>query len=171
MSKLLYNSLYPPYYRLEVYEDGTSKVFSDSAWMGGKEKKQIVASNGYIRIAMMIDGKTSYRYLHRMVAETVYGPCPEGMQVNHKDSNRINNNPSNLEYVTHLGNIQHMNQAGRASGGSMKGSANPKYIDGRSSDTTYRAQQNRDNASRYYWANKELVLLKQKLKREAQKHG
>lgn len=45
--------------------------------------------------------------IHSLVATAFLGPCPPGMEVNHKDSNRSNSALSNLEYVTHLENVRH----------------------------------------------------------------
>lgn len=38
--------------------------------------------------------------VHRAVALTFLGPCPEGQQVSHRDGNRYNNRASNLEYLS-----------------------------------------------------------------------
>lgn len=40
----------------------------------------------------------AYTKQHQLVAEATYGPCPDGHVVHHKDGNRLNNLPSNLEY-------------------------------------------------------------------------
>lgn len=45
--------------------------------------------------------------VHVLVAHVYHGPRPEGMQVNHKDGDRLNNRPDNLEYVTPKANMQH----------------------------------------------------------------
>lgn len=46
-------------------------------------------------------------YVHRLVALTFIGPCPERMEVNHKDRNRQNPTLANLEYLTRSDNMKH----------------------------------------------------------------
>jgi len=38
--------------------------------------------------------------LHRVIAELALGPCPDGMQVDHMDGDKLNNNPLNLRYCS-----------------------------------------------------------------------
>lgn len=40
----------------------------------------------------------AYRKQHQIVTEATYGPCPDGYVVHHKDEDKKNNHPSNLEY-------------------------------------------------------------------------
>ncbi len=45
--------------------------------------------------------------VHRVVAETFFGPCPKGLQVNHKNGNKDDHRIENLEYITAKENIIH----------------------------------------------------------------
>ena len=49
--------------------------------------------------------------VHRLVYECFHGPIPDGMQINHIDSNRQNNCINNLESVTPSENVKHANEA------------------------------------------------------------
>lgn len=42
-----------------------------------------------------------------LVALTFIGKRPKGFTINHKDCNKFNNYPSNLEYITNLENMRH----------------------------------------------------------------
>lgn len=72
-----------------------------------KEVKGYLDKYGYRRVLLHIDGKRVKFFVHRLVAET-YIPNPKNLpQVNHKDGNKLNNNVSNLEWVTPKENIEH----------------------------------------------------------------
>ncbi len=78
----------------------------------GKILKAGLASMGYLTVAPVIDGKNVTHYVHELVAAAFIGPRPDGMLVNHKDTNKINNRDSNLEYITFAGNMAHAAEAG-----------------------------------------------------------
>lgn len=61
--------------------------------------KQVAnGNNGYL--------KTSVGWTHRIVCEAFHGSMPEGCRdVNHKDEDRTNNRPENLEWCTHQQNL------------------------------------------------------------------
>ena len=67
-------------------------------------------SIGYMSVNPVRNGKNVVRYVHRLVAAAFLGPCPPGLEVNHKDGNPENNRLSNLEYVTHAENMRHAAQ-------------------------------------------------------------
>ena len=64
--------------------------------------------SGYLYYGLFVGkGKTKVRYWrrgHRLVAQAFIGNIPQGMDVDHRDGNRHNNNVSNLRIVTHSEN-------------------------------------------------------------------
>lgn len=81
-------------------------VFSIKKGLPKKMKPQ-KQKNGYLLIHLHLNGKSYYRWIHRMVAE-VFIPNPNNKpQINHKDGNKENNKVPNLEWVTAKENIQH----------------------------------------------------------------
>lgn len=63
--------------------------------------------NGYQLVQLCKDGSRKSYLAHRLVALSFLGYCPEGLEVNHKDGVKTNNQPDNLEYVDHTENIRH----------------------------------------------------------------
>ena len=64
------------------------------------------SSSGYFQVSL--GGLRKRRmYVHQLVAEAFLGEKPKGCVVNHIDGNKINNNISNLEYITYAENSQH----------------------------------------------------------------
>jgi hypothetical protein len=74
---------------------------------GARAGSILRARGKYLGCALRKDGKTYERKIHQLVAAVFIGPCPQGMQVNHKDANRKNNVSGNLEYTTPLENTRH----------------------------------------------------------------
>ena len=88
----------------EVSNLGRVKSLKDNL---GRDRELILKpqkrKDGYFTIEL----KRSTKFLHRIVAEA-FIPNPENKpQVNHKDSNRENNQTGNLEWVTASENILH----------------------------------------------------------------
>jgi hypothetical protein len=73
----------------------------------GRPVQPIASSTGYSQVTLLSDGKRHRIYVHQAIAEAFLGPRPDWHVVNHKDANKQNNAPSNLEYVTHRGNSIH----------------------------------------------------------------
>jgi len=82
----------------EVYEDG--RIF------GLKRKKFLSQGNvnGYKNVTLHKDGVGTTKYVHQVVMEAFNGPCPERMEVAHKDGSRDNNHLSNLVYTSRIDN-------------------------------------------------------------------
>jgi hypothetical protein len=67
----------------------------------------------YRRVQLRDFGRNATIYVHHIVADAFIGPRPEGLEVNHKDRDPSNNQPENLEYVTHSQNMRHAVATGR----------------------------------------------------------
>lgn len=78
----------------------------------GRILKTCPNSVGYPQVDITYSGNRKTRAVHRIVAEAFLGPCPVGMQVNHIDGDKTNNNVSNLEYVTGIENAHHAMRTG-----------------------------------------------------------
>lgn len=59
-----------------------------------------ISKTSYGRSTEMIDGKQIVHYLHRVVWETVNGPIPGRLQIDHADRNGLNNQIDNLRLAT-----------------------------------------------------------------------
>ncbi len=80
-------------------------------------------NRGYWRVKA--DGKFGKAFaIHQLVSELFLGKIPEGMEIDHVDGNKANNWRGNLEYVTHLENIQRAERHGAR--GDRSGENNPR---------------------------------------------
>lgn len=69
-------------------------------------------SNDYPRIILRDGGRAKAYLIHRLVAE-VFVPNPAGLPcVNHKDGDKSNPHPENLEWCTHQQNMAHAAETG-----------------------------------------------------------
>lgn len=93
---------------VEVDEEG--RVFSARS---GKQITGGCNGAGYLRFSYRLGGrKTKTSTIHRVVAECLV-PNPEDKPtVNHKDGNKTNNHPDNLEWATFSENTQHAYDTG-----------------------------------------------------------
>lgn len=84
-----------------VSDKGRVKSFAygRERMMSLREKK-----NGYLRVTLY-QNRHFYRYVHRLVAEAFIGGT-DGMQIDHLDNNKKNNQLENLEVVTQRENLR-----------------------------------------------------------------
>ena len=81
--------------------------------VGGKQAPRllhpILNQDGYYKVSLRDeDGKRYHFTVHRLVAITYLGDFSnEGLQVNHKDEDKTNNDVSNLEWCTPLYNCNY----------------------------------------------------------------
>lgn len=94
--------------RYEV--SNTGKIRSNNYKNSGmiKEMKPAKDTKGYLRTSiLMMDGKYKTIKVHREVAKA-FIPNPDNLpQVNHKDTNKENNNVDNLEWMLNIDNAHH----------------------------------------------------------------
>lgn len=87
-----------PEYRIGAHGEVLSLINKPRILKGGKM--------GNYRGIQLKDasGRFQSRYVHRLVAEAFYGPCPPGKECCHNDGDRHNNDALNLRWDTHEAN-------------------------------------------------------------------
>lgn len=93
---------------------GVSDDFRVINWRTNSLLKPIKDTYGYLSFNVRCDGVNKRALFHRVVAEKALG-LPFNYQdlcVNHKDGNKSNNDPLNLEWVTLVENNKHANLTG-----------------------------------------------------------
>jgi hypothetical protein len=70
-------------------------------------------NHGYMYFQTKVDKQYKKLYIHRAVCMAFIPNTNNKPHVNHMDSNPLNNNVSNLEWVTHIENMHHAMNAGR----------------------------------------------------------
>lgn len=82
-------------------------VYSDGRIKSNGQRKVFLkgydCGKGYSTVKL--NGKNYLR--HKIISECFIGKRPNGYTVNHKDGNKLNNDVSNLEYVSKEENYQH----------------------------------------------------------------
>ena len=56
--------------------------------------------SGYLQVRVMIGYSRAHALAHRLVWRHFNGPIPAGQTINHKNGNRSDNRPENLELAT-----------------------------------------------------------------------
>lgn len=90
------------YYTLHIV---SNEVFITSSSKHAKNRRLSLfySPDGYLKAKLNNYGVL----LHSIMAELYLGKRPDGLVINHKDCNKVNNHPDNLEYVTIAENIKH----------------------------------------------------------------
>jgi hypothetical protein len=140
----------PKYYEISINDEtGQVNVYSNSKHAKGRELLQHINNNGYLSIKL---NNKNYS-IHSLVAKFILGERPKDLCVNHIDGNKLNNRPSNLEYVTISENTKHSIREG------MHICNRPeqmgRYIDGRCKDQV-------EYKRNWYLKNKQRLLTKAK---------
>lgn len=77
-----------------------------STFMTKERIKKANLCKGYLRVGLRKKGKTKSYFVHCLVAQAFLGEA-NGLTVNHKDENKLNNRADNLEYMTLAENIRY----------------------------------------------------------------
>lgn len=110
----------------------------------GKVLKQIVAPQGYVQVALSINGKPRTARVHEIVARAfpeICGEWFEGCEVDHIDADKTNNKATNLRVVTHTMNMRNPNTIWK-----KQGKNHPMY--GRTHDQTTKDKMSKANANK-----------------------
>jgi hypothetical protein len=87
-------------------------------WRRDGSRAEKPGSKGYLIVRASIDGEGRVHALaQRLVYRVLVGPIPPGRMVNHKNRQRADNRPGNLEPRTSRGNRLHGIAFGRGSSG------------------------------------------------------
>lgn len=74
--------------------------------------KPVLASSGYLTYSPSVTKGLLSPTVHRILAYCYLGAFDQGMVVNHKDGNKLNNSLDNLEVVTYSQNTRHAREMG-----------------------------------------------------------
>ena len=86
--------------------------------------KTRISNSGY----KQFDSGNGWEYTHRKVAEKNFGSIPEGHQVHHKNANKLDNRPENLEVLSKEDHRKiHNGDASRSSTSSSSSSSDYDY--------------------------------------------
>lgn len=113
-------------YRIFEFGGLKYKVYKNGDIYGKRGKlKQRLNRDGYYDVTIGSKDNRSTRKVHRILM-MVWKPLEdyEGMEVNHIDYDRTNNNLDNLEWVNHKQNVKHSSDVGHYR--NFKGTKNPK---------------------------------------------
>jgi hypothetical protein len=116
-----------PYYTLFMDEEETY-ITSSSKHAKGRKLSIRKDKWGYLEVKL----RDRNVKIHSLIAEEFIGKRPNGYCVNHKDGNKLNNKPSNLEYLTISDNTLHAISLGLHI--CSRPEEMPTYIDGRTRD-------------------------------------
>jgi len=122
----------PNFSRYEASNFG--KLRSSNYKNSGKTKvlKPALSSDGYLK-TMLLNDQGVYKSwtVHKFITLAFYGLISKGLEINHIDGVKTNNNIDNLEYVTKSQNVKHAYDMGLATAqrGSLNGNSKLKESD------------------------------------------
>lgn len=90
--------------------------------------KGVESKQGYLQVVIRFEGKAKALYLHHLVLAAFESERPRGKECNHKDGNKLNNNITNLEWVSRGRNLSHAYRSGLAHGSKVSRNQGVKNV-------------------------------------------
>lgn len=87
--------------RVIIFKDGRIAHYK------GKVLKYCISSDGYPCVGLSRGGEQLNKAVHTIVGSHFVDGYEEGLELNHKDGNKLNASASNLEWITHQKNMLH----------------------------------------------------------------
>lgn len=94
----------------EVSSDGRVRRKAGFWCRTNRPKALMSAPGGYLRVSLSAatQARRGHKVLvHRLVYETFVGPIPAGLTINHRNGNKADNHPVNLELATMSEQMRH----------------------------------------------------------------
>lgn len=89
--------------------EGLYKIYDDGRVFGVKNNNFLKPSDAgklYYTVNLYKNGKLQKQFIHTLVATHFLGKRPIGLDIDHKDRNRLNNNVNNLRYINRSENCK-----------------------------------------------------------------
>lgn len=100
----------------------------------GKKLKNNIGTTGYYQVHLRKEGKPKTHLVHRLVAISFIDNPKMELEVNHIDEDKLNNEVSNLEWVSPKENCNHGTRLERCNGVRRNNTRNTKKVIGVSLD-------------------------------------
>lgn len=96
------------WHKLFDYDPGSGYLIRNSGSSSGSVIKAVSFSRAGKPTAIVVTCKPKTFKAHRIIWEMHYGPIPEGMVIDHRDGNPLNNKIANLRCCTQKQNMRNM---------------------------------------------------------------
>lgn len=88
----------------EVSDFGAVRCVTTKGCYRGRTLKHYISKQGYLRVALTKNGKPKGRFVHRLIAEAFISRVDEKDEIDHINTDRLDNRLENLRWCTHKEN-------------------------------------------------------------------